>query len=133
MKVIIVVRDQRLDTRSRPRSAGARRRGGGTSADCSVMHASHESVQGQGATRHARASAGRAAFGNLAAAADHVAAGIAARGRKAVLESRRAAKQFHSTGRFQITSRNLGFRVANAMINSRIVRRRDVPTTSPLI
>lgn len=70
--------------------------------------------------------------GNLAAA-DHVAAGIAARGRKAVLESRRAAKQFHSTGRFQITSRNLGFRVANAMINSRIVRRRDVPTTSPLI
>ena len=71
--------------------------------------------------------------GNLAAAADHVAAGIAARGRKAVLESRRAAKQFHSTGRFQITSRNLGFRVANAMINSRIVRRRDVPTTSPLI
>ena len=58
---------------------------------------------------------------------------IAARGRKAVLESRRAAKQFPSTGRIQITSRNLGFRVANAMINSRIVRRRDVPATSPLI
>lgn len=91
--------------------------------------------QGQGANTamlDAMALAELLGSGNLAAA-DHAAPGIAARGRKAVLESRRAAKQFHSTGRFQITSRNLGFRVANAMINSRIVRRRDVPTTSPLI
>jgi salicylate hydroxylase len=63
--------------------------------------------------------------GNLTTDADHLAARIAARGRKAVLESRRAARQFHSTGRFQIMNRNLGFRVANTMINSRLVRRRD--------
>lgn len=60
---------------------------------------------------------------NLPADAQRVAAGIAARGRKAVLESRRAAKQFHTTSRVQIRSRNLGFRVANTMINSRITRR----------
>jgi hypothetical protein len=69
--------------------------------------------------------------GNLATDAEHLAARIAARGRKAALESRRAARQFHSTRRFQIRSRNLGFRVANAMINSRLVRRRDTPAVSP--
>lgn len=51
--------------------------------------------------------------------------------RNAVLESRRAARQFHSTGGFQIRNRDLGFRVANAMINSRLVRRRDTPAVSP--
>jgi salicylate hydroxylase len=69
--------------------------------------------------------------GNLAADAEHLAAGIAARGRKAVLESRRAARLFHSTGRFQTMNRNLGFRVANAMINSRLVRRRPAAAVSP--
>jgi len=49
---------------------------------------------------------------------------IAARGRKAVLESRRSAHQFHATSRFQITSRDFGFRVANSMINSRFRRRK---------
>lgn len=66
--------------------------------------------------------------GNLPADADRLEARIAARGRKAVLESRRAARQFHTTRRFQIMNRNLGFRVANAMINSRLVRRKDAPT-----
>jgi salicylate hydroxylase len=61
--------------------------------------------------------------GNLSADADRVAARIAARGRKAVLESRRSAHQFHATSRFQITSRDFGFRVANSMINSRFRRR----------
>ncbi|HEY6683336.1 MAG TPA: NAD(P)/FAD-dependent oxidoreductase, partial [Propionibacteriaceae bacterium] len=46
--------------------------------------------------------------GNLATDADRLAARIAARGRKAVLESRRAARQFHTTGRFPIMNRNLG-------------------------
>jgi salicylate hydroxylase len=69
--------------------------------------------------------------GNLAADAEHLAGRITARGRKAVLESRRAARQFHSTRGFQIRNRNLGFRVANAMINSRLVRRRDAPAVSP--
>jgi salicylate hydroxylase len=66
--------------------------------------------------------------GNLPADADRLEARIAARGRKAVLESRRAARQFHTARRFQIMKRNLGFRVANAMINSRLVRRKDAPT-----
>jgi salicylate hydroxylase len=69
--------------------------------------------------------------GNLDADAEHLAAGIAARGRKAVLDSRRAARQFHSTGRFQTRNRNLGFRMANAMINSRLVRRRAAAAVSP--
>jgi hypothetical protein len=60
---------------------------------------------------------------NLPADAERVAAGIAARGHKAVLESRRAVKQFHTTSRVQIMSRNLGFRLANAVINSRFTRR----------
>jgi 2-polyprenyl-6-methoxyphenol hydroxylase-like FAD-dependent oxidoreductase len=47
--------------------------------------------------------------GNITADADRLAARIAARGRKAVLESRRAARQFHTTSRFQIMNRNLGF------------------------
>lgn len=62
--------------------------------------------------------------GNLSADADRVAARIAARGRKAVLESRRSAHQFHATSRFQMTSRDFGFRVANSMINSRFRRRK---------
>jgi salicylate hydroxylase len=70
--------------------------------------------------------------GYLPADADRVAAGIATRGRKAVLESRRAAKQFHATSRFEILSRNLGFRVGNAVINSRLTRRKaaTVETTA---
>jgi salicylate hydroxylase len=70
--------------------------------------------------------------GNLPADADRLEARIAARGRKAVLESRRAARQFHTTRRFQIMNRNLGFRAANAVINSRFVRRKDAPAVSPL-
>ena len=62
--------------------------------------------------------------GYLPADADRVAAAIATRGRKAVLESRRAAKQFHATSRFEILTRNLGFRVGNAVINSRLIRRK---------
>ena len=45
--------------------------------------------------------------------------------------SRRAARQFHTTDRFPIMNRNLGFRVANVMINSRLVRHRDAPTVAP--
>jgi salicylate hydroxylase len=67
--------------------------------------------------------------GNLSADADDVAARIAVRGRKAVLESRRSARQFHVQSRFQIMNRNLGFRVANAMINSRLVRRKVAPAS----
>jgi salicylate hydroxylase len=62
--------------------------------------------------------------GYLPADAERVAAGIATRGRKAVLESRRAAKQLHATSRLEILSRNLGFRVGNAVINSRLTRRK---------
>jgi 2-polyprenyl-6-methoxyphenol hydroxylase-like FAD-dependent oxidoreductase len=61
--------------------------------------------------------------GNLAADADRLASRIAARGRKAVLRSRNTARQFHTTSRFQIMNRNLGFRMANAMINLRRPRR----------
>jgi 2-polyprenyl-6-methoxyphenol hydroxylase-like FAD-dependent oxidoreductase len=65
--------------------------------------------------------------GYLPGDADRVAAGIAARGRQAVLESRRAAKQFHATSRFEILTRNLGFRVGNAVINSRLTSRKTAP------
>jgi hypothetical protein len=41
---------------------------------------------------------------------------IARRGRKAVLDSRNAARQFHTTSRFRQRNRNLGFRMANAVI-----------------
>jgi len=68
--------------------------------------------------------------GNLPADVERVAAGIAARGRKAVLESRRAAKQFHATKRLQITSRSLGFRMANTVINSRFARRKTAASES---
>jgi hypothetical protein len=44
--------------------------------------------------------------------------------------TRRAAKQFHSTSRVQIMSRNLGFRLANAVINSRFTRRTPSRTES---
>jgi hypothetical protein len=70
--------------------------------------------------------------GNLAVDAERVAADIAARGRKAVLASRRAAQQFHTTSRFKIRNRNFGFHLANAVINSRLTRRKTAPaTTSP--
>jgi salicylate hydroxylase len=43
-------------------------------------------------------------------------AGIVRRGRKAVLDSRRAAAQFHTTNRFKQRSRNAGFLMGNAFI-----------------
>ena len=43
-------------------------------------------------------------------------ADMVARGRKAVLESRSAAKQFHSTSYLQQQFRNIGFRIGNAVI-----------------
>lgn len=43
-------------------------------------------------------------------------ADIVARGRKAVLESRSAAKEFHIQSRFQHMNRNVGFRMANVFI-----------------
>jgi len=48
-----------------------------------------------------------------------VAERIAKRGRKAVLDSRRAAAQFHETRRFRQRNRNLGFRLANMVIHVR--------------
>jgi len=50
---------------------------------------------------------------------------------KAVLESRRAAKQFRSTSRVQILSRNLGFRLTSAVINSRFTRRTTSRAETP--
>jgi 2-polyprenyl-6-methoxyphenol hydroxylase-like FAD-dependent oxidoreductase len=92
--------------------------------------------QGQGANTamlDALALAELLGSGNLTADADRLGARIAARGRKAVLESRRAARQFHTTRRLHIMNRNLGFRVANAMINSRLVRRKGASApTSPV-
>ena len=41
---------------------------------------------------------------------------IVTRGRKAVLESRNAARQFHSTSRFQQGMRNVGFQMGNFFI-----------------
>ena len=41
---------------------------------------------------------------------------IVTRGRKAVLESRNAAKQFHNTSRMQQMLRNIGFRMGNVFI-----------------
>jgi len=68
--------------------------------------------------------------GNLPAEADRVAGRIAARGRKAVLRSRHAAKQFHSTSRWQMINRDFGFRMANAIVNSRYTRRKKTPAES---
>jgi 2-polyprenyl-6-methoxyphenol hydroxylase-like FAD-dependent oxidoreductase len=91
--------------------------------------------QGQGANTamvDALALAELLGSGKLPVDAERVAGGIAARGRKAILDSRRAAKRFHTTSRFQIMNRNFGFRVANAVINSRFTRRKPAPaTTSP--
>ena len=42
---------------------------------------------------------------------------IVTRGRKAVLESRNAARQFHNTSRLQQTFRNIGFRMGNFFIH----------------
>jgi 2-polyprenyl-6-methoxyphenol hydroxylase-like FAD-dependent oxidoreductase len=50
------------------------------------------------------------------AAATRLEADIVKRGRRAVLQSRRAAEQFHTTDRFQKAMRNLGFRVARLFI-----------------
>jgi 2-polyprenyl-6-methoxyphenol hydroxylase-like FAD-dependent oxidoreductase len=86
--------------------------------------------QGQGANTamiDALALAELLGSGYLHADAERVASGIAARGRKAVLASRRAATQFHTTSRFQIVSRNLGFRIGNAVINSSLARRKAAP------
>jgi hypothetical protein len=62
-------------------------------------------------------------FGELAANPSSAAANAAAlegdivrRGRKAVLESRYAAKQFHTTNRMQQQLRNVGFRAGNMAI-----------------
>jgi hypothetical protein len=43
-----------------------------------------------------------------------------------------AEPKFHATSRFEILSRNLGFRVGNAVINSRLTRRKaaTVETTA---
>jgi salicylate hydroxylase len=68
--------------------------------------------------------------GNLTADADRLASKITARGRKAVLQSRSSATQFHTTSHIQIRTRNLGFRMANTIINSR-VRRRLADATEP--
>ena len=43
-------------------------------------------------------------------------ADIVSRGRKAVLESRSAAMQFHAQSRFKQMTRNVGFRIANVFI-----------------
>jgi salicylate hydroxylase len=89
-------------------------------------------IQGQGgntAMIDALALAELLGSGYLPDDADRVAVGIAARGRKAVLESRRAARQFHSTSQFQILSRNLGFRFGNAVINSPLTRRKSAGAT----
>jgi salicylate hydroxylase len=56
------------------------------------------------------------AGGGDEAAAAKVEADIVKRGRRAVLQSHRAAAQFHTTDRFQRTMRNLGFRVASLFI-----------------
>jgi salicylate hydroxylase len=45
-----------------------------------------------------------------------VEADIVKRGRRAVLQSRRSAEQFHTTDRFQRIVRDLGFRVAGLFI-----------------
>jgi salicylate hydroxylase len=89
--------------------------------------------QGQGANTamvDALALAELLGSGNLAVDAERVATGIAARGRKAVLESRRAAQQFHTTSRFKIRNRNFGFRLANVVIKSWLTRRKAVPAES---
>ena len=49
--------------------------------------------------------------------AEKLDADIVARGRKSVLASRNAAKQFHTQGRFQQMNRNVGFRMASFFIN----------------
>jgi salicylate hydroxylase len=55
--------------------------------------------------------------GSPAAAAEAtLEADIVARGRKAVLESRSAAMQFHAESHFKQMNRNIGFRVANVFI-----------------
>lgn len=50
------------------------------------------------------------------AQAKRLEAKIVARGRKAVLESRNAAKRFHTTSRFQQANRTVGFQMANFFI-----------------
>jgi salicylate hydroxylase len=56
------------------------------------------------------------AAGPDAAAAAAVEADIVRRGRRAILQSRRGAHQFHTTDRFQRIMRDLGFRVAGLFI-----------------
>ena len=52
---------------------------------------------------------------------------IVTRGRKAVLDSRNAARQFHSTGRMQQIFRNFGFRMGNFFIQ--MSARKESPTS----
>jgi 2-polyprenyl-6-methoxyphenol hydroxylase-like FAD-dependent oxidoreductase len=68
------------------------------------------------------AAATRNAFPEAEAAA--LEADIVTRGRKAVLESRTAAKQFHTQHRIQRMNRNVGFRMANVFIKLFATRRR---------
>lgn len=59
------------------------------------------------------------AAGGSETASAKVEADIVRRGRRAVLQSRRAAAQFHTTDRFQRLLRNLGFRIARLFIRPR--------------
>jgi 2-polyprenyl-6-methoxyphenol hydroxylase-like FAD-dependent oxidoreductase len=70
--------------------------------------------QGQGANLGMRDATDLAAF--LAGVRDDPEAAIVARGRKAVLSSRRSAAQFHTTSGFSRRMRNLGFRSADAVM-----------------
>ena len=51
---------------------------------------------------------------------------IITRGRKAVLESRNTARQFHQTNRLQQEYRNVGFRIGNLFIQG--LSRRAAPS-----
>jgi salicylate hydroxylase len=75
--------------------------------------------QGQGANMamvDAMRLAEHLAAGGGAASAQKVEADIVKRGRRAVLQSRRSAEQFHTTDRLQRTMRDIGFRAARIFI-----------------
>jgi salicylate hydroxylase len=76
--------------------------------------------QGQGANTgmlDARSLGAWLASGAAADSAGEVEREIVSRGRKAVLASRRAADQFHTTSRYRQRSRNIGFRLADAVMS----------------
>jgi hypothetical protein len=54
--------------------------------------------------------------GNAEVRAEALERDIVRRGRKAVLESRNAAYQFHTTSRLQQWLRNIGFQISNLFI-----------------